>query len=62
MLSDLRVMISEGYLTIPELYNKVITSLGTAYAQELTLDTLDKEETSYDDMLDALRLSLNDII
>ena len=30
-------------------------SLRTAYAKELTID---KEQTSYDDLLDALRLSL----
>ena len=45
----------KGYLAIPEKYDKLITSLRTAYANELTLD---KEQTSYDDSLDALRLSL----
>ena len=34
---------------------KLITSLRTAWAEELTLD---KQQTSYDDLLDALRLSL----
>jgi len=34
---------------------RVITSLRTAFAKELTLD---KDQTSYDDLLDALRLSL----
>ena len=43
-------------MAIDPKYNKLITSLRTAYAKELTLD---KEQTSYDDSLDALRLSLN---
>jgi len=55
MLSHLYLMINKGYLAIPESNDKVITSLRTSYAQELTLD---KEQTSYDDSLDALRLSL----
>ena len=55
MLSHLHVMISKGYLAIPKEYDKLITSLRTAYAKELTLD---KEQTSYDDLLDGLRLSL----
>jgi len=55
MLSHLHVVVSKGYLAIPEEHDKVITSLRTAYAKELTLD---KEQTSYDDLLDALRLSL----
>ena len=48
-------MVSKGYLAIPKQYDKLITSLRTAYAKELTLD---KEQTSYDDLLDGLRLSL----
>ena len=55
MLSHLYLMINKGYLAIPESNDKVITSLRTSYAQQLTLD---KEQTSYDDSLDALRLSL----
>jgi len=55
MLSHLHVMISKGYLAIPEEHDKVITSLRTAYAEELNLK---KEQTSYDDLLDALRLAL----
>ena len=41
--------------SIPKKYNELITSLRTAYATELDLD---KKQTSYDDLLDALRLSL----
>jgi hypothetical protein len=48
-------MASKGYLAIPEKYDKLITSLRTAYANELSLD---KEQTSYSDLLDALRLAL----
>jgi hypothetical protein len=36
-------------------YDKLITSLRTAYANELSLY---KDQTSYNDLLDALRLSL----
>ena len=55
MLSNLHVVVSKGYVAIPEKYGKLITSLRTAWALELSLD---KEQTSYDDLLDALRLSL----
>lgn len=48
-------MVSKGYLAIPEKHDKLITSLRTAYAEELDLD---KNQTSYDDLLDGLRLSL----
>jgi formiminotetrahydrofolate cyclodeaminase len=40
---------------IPKKYEKLIISLRTAYAKELSLD---KDETTYDDLLDALRLAL----
>lgn len=55
MLSNLHAMISKGYLAIEERHDKLITSLRTAYAEELNLK---KEQTSYSDLLDALRLSL----
>ena len=37
-------------------YEKLIISLRTAQAKEYLLD---REQTSYDDLLDGLRLSLN---
>jgi hypothetical protein len=40
---------------IPEEHYKVITSRRTAYATEYSLD---KEKSSYNDLLDALRLTL----
>jgi hypothetical protein len=55
MLSHLYVMINKGYLAIPSKYEKLIISIRTAQAKEYSLD---KEQTSYDDLLDALRLSL----
>jgi len=55
MLSNLHVVVSKGYLAIDTKYDKLLTSLRTAYANELSLD---KEQTSYNDLLDALRLSL----
>jgi hypothetical protein len=54
MLSHLHLMVNKEYLAIPK-YDKLIVSLRTAYAKEYSLD---KEQTSYDDMIDALRLSL----
>lgn len=55
MLSNLHAVVTKGYLAIPEKQDKLITSLRTAYAEELNLK---KEQTSYDDLLDALRLSM----
>jgi hypothetical protein len=43
------------YLAVPEKYEKLIISLRTAQAKEYSLD---KKQTSYDDLLDGLRLSL----
>jgi hypothetical protein len=57
LLSHLHVIVSKGYLAIPEKHDKLITSLRTAYSKELNLD---KNQTSYDDLLDGLRLSLKD--
>ena len=47
-------MTNKNYLAIPKQFDKVITSLRTAWAKEYSLD---KEQTSYNDSLDALRLS-----
>jgi hypothetical protein len=55
MLSHLHVMVKKNYLAIPKEHEKLITSLRTAYATEYKLD---KQQTSYNDSLDALRLSL----
>jgi hypothetical protein len=55
MLSNLHAIVSKGYLAIEEKHDELLTSLRTAYAEELNLK---KEQTSYDDLLDALRLSL----
>ena len=55
MLSNLHLMISKCYLAIPNKYDKLITSLRTANATE---HSLDKDQTSYNDLLDVLRLSL----
>jgi hypothetical protein len=55
MLSNLHAVVTKEYLAIPERNDKLITSLRTAWANELSLD---KQQTSYDDLLDALRLAL----
>ncbi len=55
MLSNLHIMVNKNYLAIPSKFEKLITSLRTAYATEYSLN---KEQTSFSDSLDALRLSL----
>jgi len=55
MLSNLHAVVSKGYLAIDEKHDKLLTSLRTAYAEELNLR---KDQTSYSDLLDGLRLSL----
>jgi hypothetical protein len=54
MLSHLAMVLSKEYLAIPKEFDKLIISLRTAYANEYSLD---KEQTSYSDSLDALRLA-----
>jgi hypothetical protein len=48
-------MINKGYLAILEKYENLIISLRTVLAKGYSLN---KEQTSYDDSLDALGLSL----
>ena len=48
-------MVSKGYLAIDQKYSELITVMRTAYANELSLD---KHQTSYDDLIDGLRLGL----
>jgi hypothetical protein len=55
MLSNLHALVSKGFLAIPDKFDKLITSLRTAYAEELNLK---KDIGSYSDLLDALRLAL----
>jgi hypothetical protein len=50
MLSQLHMLINKEYLAIPEQFDKLIISLRTAYAKEYSLD---KQQTSYSDSLDA---------
>jgi hypothetical protein len=48
MLSNLHALVSKGFLAIDPKYEKLITSLRTAYAEELNLK---KDVTSYDDLM-----------
>jgi hypothetical protein len=48
------MLVNKQYLVVPNEFDKVIISLRTAYAKEYSLD---KEQTSYSDSLDALRLA-----
>jgi hypothetical protein len=54
MLSHLAMIVSKEYLAIPKEFDNLIISLRTAYANEYSLD---KEQTSYSDSIDALRLA-----
>jgi hypothetical protein len=47
MLSNLHVVVSKGYLAIHPQYDKILTSLRTAYTNVLSLG---KDQTSYDDL------------
>ena len=49
--------LERGYIAINPDFDKLITSLRTAVAEE---NTLDKESTSYADIFDAYRLALKD--
>ncbi len=51
----MHAVITKSYVAIPQKHDKVITSLRTACAKEYSID---KKETSYDNLLDSLRLSL----
>ena len=46
--------LNKEYLAIPEQFDKLMISFRTAYAKEYSLD---KEQTSYSDSIDALRLA-----
>ena len=54
MLAHLAMLVSKEYLCIPKEHDRLLVSLRTAYANELSLD---KERTSYDNSLDACRLA-----
>lgn len=51
------MILEKGYLVINPKFNKLITSLRTAVDNEGALD----KEITYDDILDALRLSLKNV-
>jgi hypothetical protein len=50
----LNLMVNKGYLTTPSKFDKLITSLRTVTARAYSIG---KEQTSYDESLEALRLS-----
>ena len=55
MLGHAKLMLEKSYIAIDPIFDKLITSLRTAIAEE---NSLDKEATSYDDILDAYQLAL----
>ena len=55
MLGHCKMLLERGYIAINPAFDKLITSLRTAVAEE---NILDKEVTSYADVFDAYRLAL----
>jgi hypothetical protein len=55
MLGHVKMMLEKSYVAINPIFDKLITSLRTAIADE---NSLDKEATLYDDVLDAYQLAL----
>jgi hypothetical protein len=55
MLGHCKLLLEQGYIAINPLFDRLITSLRTAVAEE---NILDKESTSYSDIFDAFRLAL----
>jgi hypothetical protein len=55
MLGHAKMILEKGLVAINPVFDKLITSLRTAVAEE---NSLDKDVTSYDDILDAYQLAL----
>ena len=55
MLGHAKMILEKGQVAINPAFDKLITSLRTAIAEE---NSLDKDATSYDDILDAYQLAL----
>jgi hypothetical protein len=55
LLNHTKLLLEYGYLSINPSFTKIITALHTVVANEYSLD---KEATSYDDCVDALRFEL----
>ncbi|MGI8720555.1 MAG: hypothetical protein ACR2KF_08545 [Nitrososphaeraceae archaeon] len=55
MITHLHMMVTKKYLVIPEKHDKLIISLRSATVNELSLD---KDQSAYNDLFDALRMSL----
>ena len=55
MLGHTKLLLEKGYIAINPIFHKLVTSLRTAVDNE---GSLDKQLTSYPDILDAFRMSL----
>jgi hypothetical protein len=55
LLGHCKLLLEQGYIAINPVFDKLVTSLRTAVAEE---NILDKESTSYSDIFDAFRLAL----
>jgi hypothetical protein len=55
MLGNVALLVEKGWVAIHPRFDKLITALRTAVAEDYSLD---KEATVYDDVLDAFRLAL----
>ena len=56
MLGHSKILVEKGMIAIDPIFDKLITSLWTAVDNE---GKLDKESTSFNDIFDAFRLSLD---
>lgn len=55
MISHLEALFNDGHIAIPQVFDKLIISLRSAIVNEYSLD---KEQSSYTDLFDSLRLAL----
>jgi hypothetical protein len=55
MLDHAKMILEKGLLAVNPKFDKIITALRTTVAEE---NSLDKEATSHDDILDAYQLAL----
>lgn len=57
MLGNCKMILESGLIAIDPRFDKLIVSLKTAVANEMKLD---KQQTSFNDLLDSLILALNE--
>ena len=56
MISHLASLFNDGYVGVPEEFDKLVVALRSAVVNEYSLDR--KKQSAYNDLTDSLRLSL----